>query len=260
MSTITAYAPGTFCWPELATSDQAGARKFYTALFGWTADDTPMGEGETYTMLYKDGRNVGAMYRKRPEEPVPNWHAYVSVANADEAAAKAKQLGGKVLTEPFDVMEHGRMATIQDPTGAIFNLWQTKSHKGADLLDEPGALVWTELLTRDPAAARPFYTQLFGWKPNDMDMGEGGTYTVFERDAKKGAGGMMTMPKQMPAQVPSHWLPYFHVLDCDATAAKTTELGGKVMMPPTDIPNVGRFATLADPQGAVFQVLKPIPM
>ena len=146
MATLTPHAPGTFSWPELGTTDQEGAKKFYTALFGWTANDTPMGPGETYTIFQKNGKDVGALYTLRAEQKQngvpPNWGAYISVANADETAAKAKQLGGTLLMEPFDVMEHGRMAVITDPQGATFCLWQAKKHCGIQVFGEPNSLGW----------------------------------------------------------------------------------------------------------------------
>ena len=261
MSTTTAYAPGTFCWPELVTTDQDGARSFYTKLFGWASKESPMGEGETYTILLKEDRAVGALCRKRPEEPVPNWHAYVSVADAKQSVEKAKQLGGTVMMEPFDVMDLGIMAPVMDPTGAVVFLWQAKSMRGVDVMDEPGSLVWTELMTRDVSKAKAFYTGLFGWSTREMgaDMGN---YVVFQRGSedRKGAGGMMGMPQQAPADAPSFWLPYFSVHDCDATSAKAQSLGAKLKMPPTDIPTVGRFSVIEDPQGATFCILKTLPM
>jgi len=257
MATITQHAPGTFCWPELATSDQAGAKKFYTSLFGWAVSESPMGEGETYTILQKGDQSVGALYTMRPEEAKqgvpPHWNAYVSVADVDKSTAQAKQLGGKVMMDPFEVMEHGRMSVIQDPTGAVFCLWQPKNHIGAGVLNETGALVWTELMTPDTDKASKFYTSLFGWKtetmPNPLM-----TYTIFKR-GEDSAGGMLTTPKEAAAaNVPPHWLGYFGVENADKAIAKAKDLGAKVYMGPTDIPNMGRFAILADPQGAAFAV------
>src|SRR5438477_11531386 len=146
MATITQHAPGTICWPELATTDQAGARTFYTALFGWKANESDMGNSETYTMLQNKDRSVGALYTVRKEQRAqgvpPNWTSYVAVTSADDAAKKAVELGGKTIAAPFDVMDVGRMAVIQDPQGAIFAVWQAKKHNGAQVLDEPGSLSW----------------------------------------------------------------------------------------------------------------------
>jgi predicted enzyme related to lactoylglutathione lyase len=250
--------PGTFCWPELATTDQQGGVGFYRKLFGWDVNDQPIGPGETYSMFQMRGRAVAAACSLRPEERQhgvpPHWNAYVSVTDADDAARRAQELGGKVLAPPFDVMDAGRMAVLQDPTGAVFQVWQPKRHIGARILREPGALCWTELATRDTSAAKKFYTSLFGWKEK-TSTDAGMTYTEFSVDNTPGAG-MMEMNAQM-AGVPPHWLPYFQVADVDASASKAKELGGGFFVPPMDIPNVGRFSVIRDPQGAAFAIFKP---
>ncbi len=259
MATITQHAPGTFCWPELATIDQSGAKAFYSALFNWETQDDDIGGGEVYTMMSLQGRTLGALYNMRPEERSqgipPHWNSYVAVESADTSAAKAKALGGTILAEPFDVMDVGRMAIIQDPTGATFCIWEAKKHAGAAVLNEVGTLIWTELLTTDTARAQAFYTTLFGWKADAKPMGPM-TYTIYQNGAAQ-AGGMMQIPKEM-GPIPSHWMVYFGVADADATATKTASLGGKIATAPHDVPNVGRFAVLQDPQGAYFAVFKPI--
>ena len=259
MATITQHAPGTFCWPELATTDQAGAKKFYAALLGWEMTDSPISDSEVYTMLMLKDRSVGALYTMRPEERgqgvPPHWNSYVAVESADQSAAKAKTLGGTILMEPFDVMEHGRMAVIQDPTGAVVCVWESKKHTGASVMGETGALVWTELMTSDAAKAQPFYTGLFGWKAEAMPMGPL-TYTIY-KNGNEQAGGMMQITKEM-GPMPSNWGVYFGVDDVDASAAKAAGLGATIMVPPNDIPNIGRFAVLVDPQGAAFSIYKPI--
>lgn len=258
MATVTQHAPGTFCWPELATTDQAGAKKFYTSLFGWTFEDNNMDQGGTYTMLKLKGMDVGALHQMAKEQLSqgipPHWGAYVSVESADQAASKAKQLGATVLMEPFDVMDVGRMAIIQDPTGAVFQVWQAKKHIGATVLDEPGSLCWTELMTNDAGKAESFYKGLLPWSSETMPMPTG-NYTVFKRGDAFAAGMMKIQPEMGP--IPAHWLSYFAVEDCDVSAARTKDLGGKVEVPPTNVPNVGRFAVLQDPQGAYFGILGP---
>ena len=258
MATITQHAPGTFSWPELATTDQNGAKAFYTKLFGWEFNDSEMGPGEYYTMLKNQGRDLGALYSLKKEERAqgipPHWNSYVTVANADQAAAKAKSLGGTILAPPFDVMEHGRMAVIQDPTGAVFCIWQAGKHSGAGVLGEVGSLCWTELMTGDAAKARAFYTGLFGWAAEEKSMGPGFTYTTFQNGGVP-TGGMMQLTPEM-AHIPPNWGVYFAVADTDATVAKATSLGGKAITPATEVPGVGRFAILQDPQGAVFAVIR----
>jgi predicted enzyme related to lactoylglutathione lyase len=195
----------------------------------------------------------------RPEErqsgAPPHWNLYVTVANVDETAKRAQGLGAKVFASPFDVMDVGRMAVLQDPTGAVFHLWQAKKHIGAKILNEPSTLCWSELATRDTKAAETFYTRLFGWTAKHSTPGAGMEYTEFSNQGQSGVG-MLPMPAQVPAGVPSYWMPYFQVADCDASAAKATQLGASVMVPPHDIPKTGRFAILTDPQGAMFAVFK----
>jgi predicted enzyme related to lactoylglutathione lyase len=186
----------------------------------------------------------------------PHWNSYVSVGSADEAVKRAQQLGATVIMQPADVMDAGRMAFLQDPTGAMFAVWQPKRHIGTQIQGEPGALCWTELSTRDTKSAETFYTQLFGWTPKHSPPNAGMEYTEFSIEGRPSVG-MMPMPAAVPASVPAFWLPYFQVTDVDATSAKSTKLGGRDMVPPTDIPNTGRFAVLNDPSGAAFAVYVP---
>ena len=259
MPEFTSHQPGTFSWPELATTDQTAAVQFYRSLFGWDVDDVPMGPDERYSVFKMRGKETAAAYTMRPDERQmgipPHWNSYVTVANTDESAKKAQELGGKVLVPPFDVMGHGRMAVLQDPTGAVFQIWQAMDHVGAKILEEPGALCWTELNTRDTKAAEAFYTKLFGWTAKHSAPSAGMEYTEFSVQGKPSIG-MMPINEHMPANVPSYWMPYFQVDDADASVDKARQLGGKVMVPPTDIPNTGRFAIVNDPQGAMFAVFK----
>ncbi|HVE66168.1 MAG TPA: VOC family protein [Thermoanaerobaculia bacterium] len=251
----TKHEPGTFCWVELATSDGSAAKKFYTSLFGLSTKDNPMGEGGVYTMLQKNGKDAAGLYEMGPEQKgmPPNWGSYVAVENANDAAAHAKELGATVMMEPFDVMEHGRMAVIQDPTGAVVSFWEPKSHVGARVVNEPGSFCWNELYTADPARAADFYTGLFGWTKDVRPM-EHGDYVIFSFGDRM-AAGMMKIPKEW-GPIPPHWTVYFAVDDCDRTVEKAKGLGANVTVPPTDIPEVGRFAMLTDPQGAGFAVIK----
>ena len=251
------HAPGSFCWAELATTDAAGARKFYSELFGWEAHDSPAGPDMVYTMLKLNGKDTGALYQKGEEmKDVPtHWASYISVASADETAAKAKALGGTVVKEPFDVMDVGRMAVIIDPTGAAFCVWQPGTHTGYGVKGETNSVCWNELLTNDTARAIDFYTKLFGWTADTH--GGAMPYTEWKNGAEH-AGGMMQIAPHM-GPVPPHWGIYFAVEDCDAAFQKATSLGATAYVPPMDIENVGRFAVLADPQGAGFSIIKLIP-
>lgn len=254
MTEVTRHEPGAFSWPELATTDSAGAKTFYAGLFGWTHTDSAAGPDMVYTRLQKKGKDVGGLYTMRPDQKgmPPNWGAYFTVVSADDGAKRAVEAGGKVLMEPFDVKEHGRMAVIQDPQGVFFSLWEPRGHIGAERIDEPGAPCWVELETTDTDSAGKFYTGLFGWKTK-----AGGDYTEFYLGAKP-IGGMMKIPKEW-GPVPPHWLVYFMVADTDASVETGKKLGASVTVPPTDIEKVGRFAALRDPQGATFAVFRPDP-
>lgn len=259
MSTITQHANGTFCWFELATTDQAAAKEFYSKLFGYEIQDSPMGPNETYTIFKLGGRDAAAAATMRVSEYPPgtpaHWLTYIAVDDADASAEKVKAAGGRVLAGPFDVMEHGRMAMCVDPAGAAFAIWQAKQHPGAGVLGEPGAFGWCQLnvTPADREKVKSFYGGALGWTHRDDPMPMGDAYTTWLSDGTP-RGGMMPMPPGVNA--PAAWLLYFATDDVDATSAKATTLGGQTMVPPLDIPGVGRFAVLQDPQGAVFAVVK----
>jgi predicted enzyme related to lactoylglutathione lyase len=257
MQETTQYAPGTFCWVELGTTDGEAAKKFYTELFGWSFTDNPMGPGGVYTMLKLDGKDVGGLYHMPTEMTSqgvpPHWLSYVSVKSADETADTAKSLGATLMKEPFDVMDVGRMSVIQDPTDAVFAIWQAGTHSGAGIKDVPNSFCWNELCTKDSAKAGDFYTGLFGWGKNAQQMGPM-IYTSF-MNGERPAGGMYEPTPEM-GDIPPHWLPYFAVDDTDAKVSKAKELGATIKFGPDDIPDVGRIAVIQDPQGAAFGIIK----
>ena len=262
MPQFTQHAPGTFSWPELATTDQTGAVAFYRALFGWGVNDQPIGPTEMYSLLQLNGNDVGAAYTIRDDEKKmgipPHWNMYISVQNVDDSTTRAQELGASVIVPPFDVMDAGRMSVLRDPAGAMFQLWQAGRSIGAKTLGEPGALCWTELTTSDTAAAEKFYVALLGWSAKHNAPQSPMPYTEFTvKGADRPSVGMMPKPPHLPPDVPSFWLPYFMVTDVDGTAAKGSSLGGKTHFGPMDLPGTGRFAVLADPQGAAFAVFTP---
>lgn len=261
MSDHTAHPHGTFCWPELATTNQKAAVEFYRALFEWEVEEQPLKPGEAYSMFRLRGRDVGAAYTMGPAErqggAPPHWNSYVSVDDADEIARRAQDLGGQVLVAPFDVMSHGRMAVVQDPTGAVFEIWQPVAHAGVGVLNEPGALCWTELTTSDMNVAEGFYAELFGWTPKRSAPGAPMPYTEFSVGGGSSSIGMMGKPPGMPPYVPSFWMPYFQVASADDAAARAKTLGAQLIVEPRDIPDAGRFSVICDPQGATFAVFAP---
>lgn len=260
MPTKTEYAHGEFSWVNLGTIDPTAAKRFYGGLFGWEFDDMPTGPDMTYTMCRLKHQSVAGMYaldKATQSRGVPShWLPFVNVMNADDVAKKATQSGGKLVMGPDDVLDVGRTAAMQDPTGAYIAIWQAKKHVGAGLIGEPGTICWNELMTPDVERGGQFYRSTFGWTTELVDMGPGGTYTIFKAGAAQ-VGGMMARPPQM-SDVPPNWLTYFGVTNCDGAAAKVTELGGSVLRPPMDIPNIGRFAVCRDGQGAAFAIFQPL--
>lgn len=239
------YAPGTFCWTDLGTTDADAAKAFYASVFAWESVDTPAGEAGTYTTFKLDGRDVAAMYEMGDQERaslMPHWSSYVSVEDVDALAPRVLELGGEVLAHPFDVMQAGRMTALRDPTGATLHLWQAREQAGAGRVNDPGCMCWNELATPDPARARDFFAALLGWTVEPEESGYG---VIKNRGALNGG----IRPPQEGE--PTHWLVYFTVESCDTTIAKIRAGGGTVIAGPIATP-VGRVAAIRDPQGAAF--------
>lgn len=206
-------------------------------------------EAGHYTIVSKGGKQVAAISPAQDPGP-PRWTTYVNVDDVDAVTKKAEAAGGSVIVAPMDVMTAGRMAIISDTTGAVIALWQSKDHIGAQLVNEPGSFTWSELSTSDLAKSKAFYSEVFGW-------GWGGADEYAEAQVGgRTIGGVMPRPPDMPAEVPDSWLVYFGTADVDADAKKAAAMGATVIVPPTDIPNTGRFAVLLDPQGAAFAMFK----
>ncbi|HUA58597.1 MAG TPA: VOC family protein [Verrucomicrobiae bacterium] len=258
MANIDHYPPGSFCWFELGTSDQNAAKPFYHALFGWGANDLPMGPDMFYSMFTLDSRSPGAAYTLMPDMVKagipPHWAIYIASANVDESTAKVTAAGGSVIKGPFDVFDVGRMSVVRDPTGAVFQIWQEKRPQANGIGGVPGTVCWADLNTRDVSAASKFYTAVFGWEIAPGEHDTSGYLHI--KNGEQFIGGIP--PSHMiPPHVPPHWLLYFLVADADASTAKVTELGGKVIMPAMSLEKVGRFSVVADPQGAVFSLFQP---
>jgi uncharacterized protein len=248
MGERTSHTPGTFSWADLSTTDTEAAKRFYTALFGWDHDDRPMpGDAGDYTMLLRDGKQVVALFEAREGMPTA-WTSYVTVESADSAAAKATELGANLMGEPFDVMDAGRMALIQDPTGAVLAVWEPRGSIGAQWVNGPGALSLNQLNTSDPQAAERFYAGLFGWRTEQVADDPQPYWGVYNGDRLN--AGMMPLAADA-GPMSSHWLVYFGSEDVDSDARRIGELGGQVIVPPMDVPG-GRILVAHDAQGAVF--------
>lgn len=259
MPEIQNHPPGSFCWAEVGTVHAERTKAFYSELFGWNYEDKPAGAFGVYTMCKLAGKDLAGLYELPPEllkAGLPaHWMSYVAVASADDACAKIERHGGKIQQKPFDVMDVGRMAICQDPTGATFSVWQALAHKGASIMGENGTPCWFELSTTGVEKAEKFYREVFGWSVK-ASSDAGFVYREFCAPGTHAPqGGMKELTPQDGPVSPS-WLIYFTVDDCDGDVDRAQRLGGRVVVPAMEIPKVGRFAVLADPAGAVFAIIK----
>jgi uncharacterized protein len=295
------YIPGVPCWVDTSQPDPEAALEFYGGLFGWEfADVMPAGSEDRYLIARHEAASSSIFdlsgQRRRGDvaavSSIPHgapqsamWNSYFWVDSADEAAAKVRDAGGDVLVEPFDFMDASRVAVFTDPEGAAFGVWEAKQHKGARLVNDPGAPVFNGLNTRDVEGARSFYGSMFGWRTGSIGGGaEGWTLPGYgewlEREhhphlrkqmAEAGApegfedvvASIIPIADDQP-DTPAHWSVTFAVSDADATAAMATELGGNVIVPPFDAPwststYTIRITVIADPQGATFGASKFVP-
>jgi predicted enzyme related to lactoylglutathione lyase len=266
------------CWIDTAQPDPEAAAAFYGGLFGWELEDTmPAGAPGKYFMARLRGLDVAGI-GSTPDGATgaPAWTTYVQVASVDETAAKVREAGGRVLSEPADVFDAGRMAIFADPEGAVFGVWQPDQMKGSQIVNEPGSVNFNGLHTRDVEAAKRFYGSVFGWGVYAMDGNQFWALPSYgdhleERDpgvrarnAEFGASGFEDVVASInpigdeEPDVPAHWSVTFSTDDADALAAKAIELGGRVLLPPVDVP-WARMTVIADPQGASFIATKFVP-
>jgi predicted enzyme related to lactoylglutathione lyase len=242
-------------WVDHTTKDVSGSTRFYSQLFGWQAED--MGEQfGHYTIFRSNGKTVGATTPPMdPSQSMPSvWSTYIATSNAEETAKKVTEAGGTVMLPPLQVSDQGTMAVFADPTGAVFCVWQPDVMKGAEMVNQPVSFSWNELATRDMNTAKNFYPKVFGWTPKANPMPDGGEYVEWQLNGKP-IGGGLTMGSTFPPSVPPHWLVYFTVQNTDDTVKRAQGLGGQVLAPAMEIPQ-GRFAVLADPEGAPFAVIQ----
>ncbi|HEX2125708.1 MAG TPA: VOC family protein [Thermoleophilaceae bacterium] len=277
------YIPGVPCWVDSTQPDPPAAAEFYGGLFGWEFEDRmPADAPGEYLVARLRGHDVAAVgSQPAGVPPAATWNTYVWVESADDTAAQARDAGGSVLMEPFNVLDAGRMAVLADREGAAFYVWEANGHRGAQIVNEPGSWNWSDLTTRDPGAARAFYGAVFGWEIDAFDP-DGGAMVrlpgygdfleqrdpglrdrLAEYQAPEGFGDAVAWLTPATdagpgADSPPHWGVTFTVEDADATAERAGELGGDVIVPPFDAPWV-RLAVLSDPQGGVFSVGKFVP-
>lgn len=255
---ISSYAQGVPSWVDLMTSDQDAAIAFYGAAFGWEAMISGPEMGN-YAMCMKGGHAVAGIGGLPEGSPMPTmWTTYISVEDADVIAQRAAEAGGQIIAPVLAVAGEGsfpgRMAVIADPSGGVFGIWEAHDHKGSGLANEPGSFAWNELLSRDPASARAFFTAVFDYDWEVMDTNTEMEYLGAKVDGRAIAG-LMPMPGDVPAEVPSYWNLYFAVEDTDETVIRAVAAGGTALVPAFDSP-FGRMAVLADPQGANFSIVQ----
>lgn len=253
MSYLVKHFPeGTFSWADVASKDINATKKFLTTLFGWTSQDMPTGiPGSDYTMFSLDGHYVaGGAAQREDQAALPSyWTNYIAVADADAVCATVTNAGGVVILPPMDVLESGRMAGIQDPTGATVFLWQARGHSGAGIVNTTGAMCWNELYTPDLHRAKQFYADVFGWTYAAMD-GDADYFMIMNKGRMN--GGMMAITPEM-SPMPPMWMVYFTVNSIDETSKRVLELGGQVHMT-RDVAQ-GTIAMITDPAGAAFMVI-----
>ena len=245
------HLQGKFVWFEHLSNDIPKARRFYEDLFGWHTEAMPMG-AQSYSMIMNGSAGIGG-YRDAPPGVPANWLPYLSVDDVDAAHKAAVAAGATSQMGPMDMGDVGRGAVISDPTGATVALWKSAQGDQPDVMQAPvGSFCWNELWTGDEKKSLAFYEGVFGYGHDSKDMGPQGTYYMLTRDGQQ-RGGMMRISDP---KTPPMWLPYVAVADADASAAQATTLGGKVVMAPTDIPEIGRFAVVLDPLGAALAIIK----
>jgi predicted enzyme related to lactoylglutathione lyase len=251
MAHVTSYAAGTPSWVELSTFDPVDAARFYGTLFDWSiVPDEPRRGNRRWCTF--DDHVVAGIGPAAPPDESPSWLTHISVADADVTATVIVANGGSLMVQPVDVGDSGRLAVAADPNGAVFAIWQPMTHVGAGIVDEPNTVCWFELTTRGKNAAIAFYDAVFGWRPHHHGDGAA-DYVEFHLDDQSIAG-LLPMVGTWPSTLSNHWTVYFAVDDVDDMTARAVDLGGTVVMPPSEI-LPGRFAIMNDPQGATFSVL-----
>jgi predicted enzyme related to lactoylglutathione lyase len=246
------HKPGKFVWFEHVSRDARRAQAFYDEVLGWRTVPFTM-PSYTYDMIYVGDQMIGGYASPRHDAP-PHWISYVSVPSVDDAVSAAQAHGGRIIEAAYDTPTVGRRARLADPQGAELSVFTSATGDPPDEPGPPGTFCWNELHTPDPTASVPFYAAVAGFDHRAVEMG-GYTYHLFSRAGTDRAGAS----SHIPPGVAPHWLPYVHVADADATASRATSHGGTVIMPPADIPGVGRIGALLDPTGATLAFMKPFP-
>ncbi len=268
MSDRDGFAPGVPCLVAGVFPDPDAAAAFYSDLFGWETEDLmPAEQAGSYILCRLHGRVAAAVVSEHgaPAPPEPGWTTLIWVENADESAAQAVELGGRVIAQPFDSPGGGRQAVLADPAGAVFSVWEPRERRGAQVVNEPGAWSMSLLSTSDQEGAERFYSELFGWETRAFDMG-GAEITMFAVPGYVGGLPQQPVPRDIVAvmmplagagEEPARWSVDFWTADVGAAVTKLSQAGGEVLMPPSDLPGGFRQAVVRDPQGATLTLTRP---
>ncbi|MGP3968115.1 VOC family protein [Streptomyces sp. 6N223] len=247
---------GAPCWADAMLPNLEAGKQFYGELLGWTFDEGAKEYGG-YTQAFSDGKNVAALMPQMPEqEGMPAaWSVYFSTSDIQATAARIRDNGGQLLTDPMQVGEFGSMLMATDPSGVVFGAWQPGTHKGFEKKEEPGSVAWVEIGTNDVAAVDAFYPAVFPTITPKRMLDEHMDYAIWKIGDAMVAGRFALGPG-MPGPKAPHVAICFAVDDCDDAATTVTKLGGQVTDGPMDSP-YGRIASVVDQQGAAFTVLDP---
>lgn len=239
------HIDGRFVGHELRVVDLDAATGFYGGLFGWTAEEYPMGR-----LLRSGGAVIGGMSPKI--EGVPShWTPLIGADDVDTVADAATAAGGIVTTgRPVDVAGQGRIAPILDSHKTIFASMRPENTPPSPAGREPGAFVWARLRTTDVAASAEFYRRAIGWRPTVAPDGDA---AVFDHPD----GDRVAEVKAAGDGEPTGWLAFVHVTDLGASRARAVELGGTVHGGRVDIPGVGAMAVIRDAEGAELALFQP---
>ncbi|MFJ1748538.1 VOC family protein [Streptomyces sp. NPDC088116] len=245
--------PGTPCWVSLMVHNLAETQEFYGALFGWEFRPGPQQLGP-YVRGLLGGKEIAGIGQLPPGRQLPTaWLTYLATDDADKTAETIRSHGGTVAVGPLDAAEAGRMAIASDPTGAVFGIWQAAAHTGTVVAGAHGTPVWNELITRETSWVATFYKSLFGYDVEALVSADSDEMTL--RLDGRPVASLRGKGRALVRDRGAHWMTYFEVDDTDAAAKLVTGLGGQVLRPPWDGAN-GRLATVADPEGAVFTIVR----
>ncbi|MFH8617082.1 VOC family protein [Streptomyces sp. NPDC017979] len=253
MTEATRHAPGSPCWVSLMVHDLDATQHFYGELFGWEFAPGPQQLGP-YVRALLDGKEVAGIGRLPADRHLPvAWTPYLATDDVNTTAESLRCCGGTVGVGPLDAEDAGRLAIVTDPAGAVFGLWQPAAHQGFALYGTPGTPVWNELLTTETSSVAKFYQSVFGYEVEPVDAVDD-DYVVLVL-GRRPVAALRGVGSALPRDRGTYWKTWFEVEDPDVAARQAQELGGRVLAPPRDTPQ-GRTATVADPEGAVFAVVR----